>query len=445
VARVRAFLLLAPLLAAASGGCSRPEAPASGGPRRIVVIVIDTLRADALPFYGADAEAAPFLAELAQRSLVFERAWAASTWTAPSTASIFTARYPNQHGVVLGLRARREEGKVGAVEINRLPESLETLPVFLRSRGYATYGASANVNVGPVIGFERGFDRFELLRYRQGYGAAALVDHVLEWKDELLAAPKSFLYLHVMDPHPPYERHARWMPADAPRPERALADRPAYASEIRFVDEALRRLFDELHLVGEAVVFLTADHGQEFEEHGGLGHGFQLYDELTHVPLLLHLPGPDAPRGHVARDVSNLDILPTLRFLLGAPPAPGEAGVSLLPVQDDDGASARPIFAMRTNDEGSVRADKRAVLRGREKLIVTEPSGRAELYDVVADPGERNDLAGARPERVRALRALLDGQARSAAASQRGAAQAYLPSREEARLLEELGYAEEAP
>lgn len=432
-------LVAAPLLDACSpAGAPRPEAP-----RRIVLVVIDTLRAVALPFHGADRETAPFLAELADFSLVFERAWAASTWTAPSTASIFTSRYPNQHGVVLGLRVRRDSGEIDAVEINRIPEGLETIPVFLRSRGYATFGASANVNVGPRIGFDRGFDRFELLRYKQGYGAEALVDRVLEWKDELLGQPKSFLYLHVMDPHPPYQRHERWMPADAPRPERPLADRAAYDSEIRFVDEALRRLFAELRLLGDAAVFVTSDHGQEFDEHGGLGHGFQVYGELTHVPLLLHLPGTDAPRGRIARDVSNLDILPTLRFLLGAPPSPDEVGESLLPAQVEERGAAREIFAMRTNDEGGERARKRAVLRGRFKLIVTEPEGRAELYDVQDDPGERVDLAAAQPERVDELRLVLEVQARSADPSLHGPGQAYRPSEEEARLLEELGYLEE--
>jgi len=418
--------------------CSPPERTDSDGPDRIALIVIDTLRADALPFHGADPEAAPFLAALAERSLVFERAWAASTWTAPSTASLFTSRYPNQHGVELGLRARHGDAGLETVGIRPLPDSMETIPVFLRSRGYATFGASANVNVGPRLGFDRGFDRFELLRYKQGFGADALVSRVLEWKDALLEAP-SFLYLHLMDPHPPYERHPRWMPADAPLPERSLADRAAYASEVRFSDEALRRLFEELELM-DALVFVTSDHGQEFEEHGGLGHGFQVYSELTHVPLLLHLPGSDSPTGRVPRDVSNLDILPTLRFLLGEAPAPGEVGVSLLP-PSREGAS-REFFFMRTDPDGEQRADKRAVLKDGFKLITTEPGERVELYDLGEDPGERVDLAAQEPARVRELRAALAAQARDVDPALHGAADAYLPSEEEARLLEELGYVE---
>jgi arylsulfatase A-like enzyme len=427
------------LLLMALASCSSSQDARPDPPTRIALIVIDTLRADALPFHGADPAAAPFLGELAERSLVFERAWAASSWTAPSTASIFTSRYPNQHGVEYGLRARRGEDGIQSVAIKRLPEFLETIPVFLRSRGYATFGLSANLNIGQRLGFDRGFDHFERLAYRKGNDATSLVSRAIAWKAQLLARP-SFLYLHLMDPHRPYERHEQWVAADAPAPDEDGGQWVSYQSEVRFVDEALGRLFEALDLM-DALVFVTSDHGQEFGDHGGTGHGFQLYSELTHVPLLVQLPGPGARSGRIPHDVSNLDILPTLRFLLGEDPAPGDAGRSLLPLSEL--GPSREIFAMRRADDREARADKLAVLQGRFKLILTEPEGRAELYDLLDDPAEIVDKAAAAPERVQRLREALTIQARDAGPPLQGFPDAYRPSADEARMLEELGYVEE--
>ena len=162
---IRRFSLGLIVLAFAAGvaevGCDRDSAEWDGN---IVLVVIDTLRADRLPFYGCEKDTAPFLNELVADSVLFESAWSTSSWTAPATASIFTGTYPNQHGVVTNLRiAGLLEDRGEPIELNRIPESFETIPLFLRSQGYRTFGVSSNPNIDSRRGFDRGFDRFAMI------------------------------------------------------------------------------------------------------------------------------------------------------------------------------------------------------------------------------------------------------------------------------------------
>ena len=400
------------------------------------MIVIDTLRADRLGIYGGPDDTAPFLDDLAKRSLVFDAAWAPSSWTGPSMASIFTSLYPNQHGVVLGLRGVRAAGKLKDLDVHRLPDSLETIPSFMQSAGYTTFGVSQNINVGPIIGFDRGFDHFELILYRQSAGAPALVQQLRAWKNEIEAAPRSFVYLHFMDPHPPYVSHDAVL-----EPTQGRDNLPLYDGEIRYSDAAIRRLFDEFDWLHNAVVLITSDHGQEFRDHGGVGHGFQLYSELTHVPLLIHHPTRQLAR-RVARNVSTLDILPTLRELVGAPASPRDAGRSLLEAENSAG-SERDIFSMRSDARPLETARKRALIRGNYKLIVTQPQEETELYDLRADPSETNNLAAQQPDRVREMRAGLDAQEATGRGAELAPERPYEPSESETRQLEALGYVED--
>ena len=209
-----------------------------------------------------------------------------------------------------------------------------------------------------------------------------------------------------MDPHVPHHRREALLPEGAGAPPRlGIEDRDAYDSEVRFTDDLLRRLFENLPLE-DALVIVTSDHGQEFGDHGDFGHGFQLYSELTRVPLLIRQPG--GPTGRIEVDVSTIDILPTLRAFLHAPPNPQDRGISL--VSGDAPAEPRALFAMRTRARNP-EEKKRAVIYDGLKLIVTEPAGTGELYDLRADPGETQDLAAARPADVARLAALLAAQA----------------------------------
>ncbi|HJO23192.1 MAG: sulfatase [Myxococcota bacterium] len=416
-------------------------APAPTWDGNIVLIVIDTLRADALPSYGAPRENAPFLASLADGASVYENAWTTSSWTAPATASIFTSVYPNEHGVQTGLRVfRNQENTPRDMQINRIPESFDTIPTFLRGRGYRTFGASANLNVDEAMGFARGFDRFVMTDYSRQTDGRELVSAVLSWRDEILQAAPFFLYLHFMDPHVPHHRREALLPANAAAPPvLGIEDRDAYDSEVRFVDDLLRQIFESLPL-DRALVIVTSDHGQEFDDHGDFGHGFQLYSELTRVPLLLHRPGGAASR--VMPDVSTIDILPTLRSLTGAPRSPQDRGTSLLP--GDAPAETRAVFSMRTRARDT-RQKKRAVVRDGLKLIVTEPERSRELYDLRADPGETQNLAATRAEDVRRLEALLAAQNARDGLSVHERAEILEASPELVEQLEELGYADDGP
>ena len=181
---LRTWMLAATILCA--GFCSGAK-PVEGKQEKpdVVVFLVDTLRPDHLGLYGHPKEMAPFLAKLAASGVVFERAFSTSSWTAPSTASLFTSLYPPQHGVVEGFRvhtghAKRMRQKAREVtELNRLPSDVKTLPETFDEMGYATFGVASNVNVGSEIGFDRGFDRF----YRDAKApASALLAKVMQWK-----------------------------------------------------------------------------------------------------------------------------------------------------------------------------------------------------------------------------------------------------------------------
>lgn len=423
------------LVLAACGADPAPPRP------DVIVVVIDTLRADELPPYGGARENAPFIAELAEQGLVFENAWSTSSWTAPATASIFTSQHPNEHGVNVGLMVRSPIAD--QLEVRRIPEAIETLPEFMRSRGYATFAVTDNINVDEPLGFSDGFDRFRYLKGFAESGARKLNEQVLAWRDEILSDERPyFLYLHYMDPHEPYRRHAEWMPEDAPPvPEDRLTDRAAYRSEIRHTDENIRAIFEALGVDDDTVVILTADHGQEFLDHGRTGHKWTLYSELTRVPLVARL-GADGPRGRSKANVSNIDLLPTLRQVLDAPPSEADRGRSLLEAAAADRRGERELFAMRTDCYHPTRPrELRSIVKGPYKLILDEDSGKVQLYDLDADPAEQRDLSGARPAVVELLREALDAQAdRARREGTRQAGDRDL-SEEERRQLEALGYA----
>jgi arylsulfatase A-like enzyme len=290
----------------------------------VLVVVVDTLRADRLPFYGCEENTAPFLNEWAARSVVFERAWSTSSWTAPASASLFTGVYPHQHGVHLGVKARELLQRGGAkLELDRVPDTLETLPELFQSLGYRTFGVSDNPNVSKAQGFAAGFDHFENFSYA---GADRLNAVLASWEDEIAHAAPWFVYLHYMDPHQPYHARQPWH-RPPPAKNRHAVNGAAYDSEIGWVDAHLREAFGQLAVDASTLVVFTADHGEEFGDHGGGGHRFKLYSELTRIPMFLHYPGVTPRR--VRADVSIVDLLPTLRSILGLPPSEQDAGIDL--------------------------------------------------------------------------------------------------------------------
>ena len=424
--------------------CAAGCAPESAERPSVVLIVVDTLRADRLPFHGGP-NTAPFLDELAQRSLVFENAWSPSSWTLPSAVSILTSVHPFQHGVT-NLEGLELEPGDEPIPVNCIPAEVATLPETLQDAGYRTFGIVSNVLVGAEVGFDRGFDRFVKL---EDEDADAVNARVAAWKDEMLASEPFFLYVHYIDPHDTFYARAPWfdrarstgahgwpdvlpravpdtytdldwlLTRVEPRPEwlgerrsselsveefHAAIDwiRAAYDSEIGYVDARIRALYGELEL-DRAIVFFLADHGEEFYEHGDLTHGQNLHGETVRVPLLLHLPGDGAPRGRSAAHVTTLDVVPTLRALLRLPASHEDRGQDLLA----DGAR-QPVLAHLGGKSGqhALEQDLHSIVLGNYRLISSTHG--FQLYDVAADPQERTDLSAELPAVVDELRRELE-------------------------------------
>jgi len=434
-------------------GCADSRSPIDPPLPDLALVVVDTLRADRLPFYGCPVETAPFLNELARRSLVFESSWSPSSWTLPATVSMLTSVHPHQHGVIdlVGLELGPDDEPV---PVNTIPDEVMTLAERLRDAGYRTYGIASNVLMTEAVGVHRGFDRFVTLDDEPADAVNALL---ASWREEILIADTPwFVYLHYIDPHDPFHAREPWFDAahgrvdagwpatlptdaedfafldwmrdgqlrpgpdgipDVPSAELSPVDhdrvmtwmRSAYDSEIGYLDSRLREAWEMLGLEDAAVV-VTADHGEEFFEHGELTHGFDLHGESTRVPLLLHLPGA-ARSGRIAAPVSTLDVAPTLASLAGLPALPPGRdqfqGRDLLA----DGARPPVLGALEIDPEGATgpRADQQtqaSIVVGDHRLLLSGDGAR--LYDLATDQLEQHDLAAERPDLVAELRAELE-------------------------------------
>jgi arylsulfatase A-like enzyme len=389
----------------------RDRQAASMAAPSVLVLLVDTLRADRLGCYGARPSPSPNLDRLAERALVFEQAIAQSSWTVPSVATLFTGLHPRSHGAWLA----SHDDTDGASDVMFLPDSLPTLAGEAQRAGITTVAVSANPLVSHGTNFAQGFETFvefgmESRERPDGkakdWAPAADVDaKFLAWLRRNRG--RRFLaYLHYMEPHDPYTPRGERPPpppglspalahgevfdaaqridwhGGAPLPEPVVAWlRQLYDGEIRGWDDELGRLLPALDALGvrdSTVVVVTADHGEEFQEHGKLRHGADLYDETLHVPLLI--AGPGVVAGRVAEQVQGIDLFPTVAALLGFAAPPAAPGRNVLVDRD-----ARPAY--------SELGELTAVRTLRWKLIAA-PGSAAELYDLEADAGERRNRFG---------------------------------------------------
>ena len=400
----------------------------------VVVVLIDTLRADHLPMYGYPSDTAPFLGRLAGRSVVFTAAQSTSAWTAPATASLFTSLHPFQHQVVTGMMVTQQMHEIGKeIRLNRLPPDVPTLPEVMKAAGYATFGVAANVNIGETMGFARGFDHF---RHIGGdVSAFALAEKAVQWERRLRRVSPYFLYMHFLDPHAPYNQNAPWFVATGD----PAADRvAAYDSEIRLVDSVLEGLYRRLGWDRDTLLIVLSDHGEEFGDHGGKGHGQTLYAEMLHVPLIVHAPHLFAPR-RVAEPVGIIDVLPTLREVAGAPADRRDEGRTLRPLLEGGPVDPerRSLFAhllRRDQDDRLLHS----VRRGRWKYIegTRDP---ALMFDLDRDPRETANLVDASPTLAGHLRTNLRSAVRTSKTFSGGQA-ATVMDPETAETLRALGY-----
>jgi arylsulfatase A-like enzyme len=403
------------LVLSAVAGC-RAGAPPQPPPASVVVILIDTLRADHLGAYGYPRPTSPAIDRLAAESLVFRQARSVAPWTNPTIASLFTGRRPT---AVMEPAPHRV-----AVE-TRLPADLPLLAEKLRAAGVRTAALVDHPGISPALGFDRGFETFTRLfegvdKPRWGFTDDEIVLAAFAEQIARFGRERFFLYLHLVYPHRPYEPPA---PFDAMFGEitgetsRAVRDQMinAYDAEIRFTDQVVERLLGELGRQGrldDAWIVLTSDHGEGFWEHGRDEHGNSLFDELLHVPLIVRPPkgAGIAPRA-IEAPVSLLDLHSTvLEAAAGLRQAPAESGGrSLFRFLDDDADDLVDDVVSQQQHTGDVHAT--AVVRGTWKLILAaDPKARqrARLFDLAADPEEHEERAASEEERARRLeRALL--------------------------------------
>jgi choline-sulfatase len=382
--RALAAVLAGGLIAA---GCRPDPAPAASppaprpGPRSVLLVTIDTLRADRLGCYGDAAARTRRLDALAAEGTLFERAYTPAPITLPAHASLFTGLLPPAHGV-------RGNGAFA------LPAGKPTLAEALRGHGLATAAFVGGFPLSRRFGLDRGFDHYDdQLARASGVHydfaerrASDVVDAAISW---LAGRPGPvFAWVHLFDPHAPYD----------PPPAFAVAGDP-YRGEIAAVDAALARLLAAWDARPEPdVVAVTADHGEAFGEHGERSHSLFVYDVTLRVPLLVRAPGVAAGR-RAPGPVSLADLGATLLALAGAPPALPGSNI-LAP------AAAAPLYAETLAPRLDFGwSDLRSIRDGRYKLI---RAPRPELYDVAADPAETRDLAAAEPATVARLQGALD-------------------------------------
>lgn len=401
--------ILAGLLASALSGCGDgaeaigPDsidaaAPASGA--NLLLITVDTLRADRLSSYGYERPS-PAADRLAERSVVFEAAQSSTSWTLPALATLMTSFHASTHGVWTFQSV--------------LDASFETLAERLAAVGYDTAGVASHVFLGREFGLTQGFTHFDDDLVQQielshlAVTSEGVTDRGVRFVENKAAARAAgvddapwFLWLHYFDPHHVYFEH--------PGFEYGASDSDRYDSEVAFTDRALARLVDALEASGEdsnTVIVFTSDHGEEFGDHGRAYHGLTLHREVMRVPLMVSVPGIDA--GRVESPVSLADVLPTLVDALGIPHADeGLGGTSLLPAMRGEAVGERAILGELRRTPQDLHE---ALVTARWKLL--RPLGDAEgaqLFDREADVLERTDVAHRHPGVVRELVEELESQ-----------------------------------
>ena len=413
-------------------GCGRGSRPP-----HIIILLIDTLRHDRVGVYGT-RKLTPFIDSFAERAYVFEHAYAQSSWTNPSVASLLTSRFQSQHGVIW---------------FNSLLSQEElTLPEVLKQRGYRTAGYSANFLVHGPSGFNQGFDVYQSYsrqRPEEPPGrrfikerAERLNAEALSWIDSFGGVPEQrpplFLYMHYMEPHNPYDPPDEILDrvlGGRPRPNRDLANgdmnvilptlgpvriqgiEDLYDAEVMSIDARVGEFVAELEkrkLLDDTILVITADHGEELTDHGLLGHHKTLFEEVIRVPLLLRVPG-QLTRVDVKQLVMLTDLAPTLLSLAGIDIPPSFEGRALTNGVVAQGMlgmlqlwwsgideNGPPAFSelIRPAEMKRISPHERAVVVRKSKLIAGV-DGEREFYDLATDAKEQGASDLAQTERNR--------------------------------------------
>jgi len=443
-----------------SGAGDQPQPTPAARRPPIVLVSLDTLRADHVGAYGYPRGTTPHLDRLAGDAVLFENAFTAGGGTLPAHLTLLTSLPPPVHGVTV---------QSGAV----LPDRYETLAEILGKAGYRTAAFTGAGYVRRRWGFDQGFETFD----DAGHGFEEILPKATAWLDRPSDRPP-FLFLHTLDIHSgrnkrPYDAPARfrarfvsenhantftgcrdhrcasgllaWLNQQA---RAGKVDLETYFApgEIGYItdlyDAAIAHadarvgdlvgILKERGLYDDAIIVVLSDHGEEFLDHGLLLHE-QTYDEIARIPILLKLPHGRRGGTRVSGLVALMDILPTLLAISDVPAPPGILGTSLLPLIHGRAPGRPHVYVWGIPEK----------LRTARWSLLRQKDGTIELYDLRRDPGERNDVARAEPEMARALSKRLAAIKRSMAAARRARHATRRPTKldeEVVRELETLGY-----
>lgn len=394
----------------------------------VILILVDTLRADHLPIYGYKLDTAPHLSKLSQNAVVFENVMSQASWTSPSVASIFTSMMSSEHGVLSSYSLRLKPDNLALAEI-------------LKDEGYFTKGISANPLISEATFFDQGFTSFEEVpaKYMVYRSTDIVVSKTLKWLDQRKNTDPFFMYVHFIDPHDPYLaprpftfQTKKWNLSNVSQtllymflqpsgygmygvgrtntlyPGQVDNMRDRYDGEIKYIDQAISQIFrklEERSLLNNTLVILTSDHGEEFLEHGDIKHGATLYQETIHVPLIMFFPNGKWSGKRLKAPARSIDISPTILDFLKVEQPETFRGESLLPIISGSETQDRLVISeLYSVFNESLRAV--SVTSDGYKLIKSfdeKANSTLELFSLGDDPGEKVNIIQHKPELVRVL------------------------------------------
>jgi hypothetical protein len=387
------------LVVAHTGACGTAPRP------DIVLITLDTTRADRIGCYGYRGATTPNLDRLAEEAVVHTRAYSTTNWTFPAHASLFTGKFTTSHGATYDpdgplLLTSLVSGpeRWSQFRVRGLGQGERTLAAILSEAGYSTGAVVAGPWLKQIMGLDDGFGHYDddgIVSFN-GRPAPQVTDRALTWVAENTDQP-FFLFLNYFDPHQPLEapgEFIRDLPADGesspPKNERSQL----YDAEIRFMDHHLGRLFQglrELDRYERSWIIIAADHGELLGEHGLIGHGNTLYEELIHVPLVVKYPGGEGPMGTDDSEVQLVDVFATILDRLGLAIPPDVQGNPLSEVRHPMIAE---FFPLRTLHRGDYK-------------FVWSSLGRHQLFDLSVDAQESENLVEERTDVAASMEAEL--------------------------------------
>ncbi len=417
-------------------------------PPNVLLISLDACRARNLSSYGYHRQTSPFLDKITEKGIRFSHAFVNTHGTTPSHTTILTSLYQETHRVEF-------HGKANRPSQDKIPPTALMLQEVLKKNGYVTLSVNDGAQLGRQYGFDRGFVEFD----DDGKGAKTGTEKMVALIRKYISSDRPiFAFYHTYEIHSPYFPPRKYLKmfgdfqsAFVPSSQNLLHSinsakqdlndqdldflRASYDAGIRFTDDMLKHMFKELNELGffkNYLLIITADHGEEFAEHGGLLHRGLLYDELLHVPLII--TGTDVSKGKVDdRMVSSVDIAPTILDYLNISPPPLMEGKNLLARSTDTKDMEDAVFSQYGRLRYSIRTD-------RWKLIENMRSHKIELYDFEHDPGERTNLAINKPEEVAKLTSRLEKWRKTRKVLERGNVGKVKLTKQQLKKLKSLGY-----